>query len=61
MINYKIVNSFSANLINIFNFIIFVVFYKYYNETNVLVCAITINIFLYLILYYLLKKKLIKY
>lgn len=61
MINYKIVNSFSANLINIFNFIIFLVFYKYYNETNILFYAITINIFLYLILYYLLKKKLTKY
>jgi len=61
IINYKIVNSFSANLINMFNFIMFVIFYKYYSETKILFCAITINIFLYLILYYLLKKKLKKY
>ena len=61
VINYKIVNSFTANLINLFNLIMFVIFYKYYNETKILFYAITINIFLYLISYYLLKKKLMKY
>ena len=58
MINYKIINSFTANLINLFNFIMFAIFYTYYSDTKVLVFAITVNVFLYLVLYYLLKKKL---
>jgi UDP-N-acetylmuramyl pentapeptide phosphotransferase/UDP-N-acetylglucosamine-1-phosphate transferase len=58
LINNNIANSFSANLINLFNLIMFIFFYNYYNETNVLFFGIGINIFLYLIFYFLLKKKL---
>ena len=58
MINRKFVNSFSANLINTYNFIMFMMFYLYYNKTIFLLFGLAINIFLYLVLYYLLKKKL---
>ena len=60
VINHKITNTFVGNLINIFNFIMFVNFYNYFNNTKILLYGIFINIFLYLILYYLLRKKLIK-
>ena len=61
IINHKIANSFSANLINLFNFIMFMIFYNYYNETKILFFAITINVFLYLFIYFFLRKKLMNY
>ena len=60
IINHKITNTFVGNFINLFNFIMFLNFYHYFNNTKILLYGIFINIFLYLILYYLFKKKLIK-
>ena len=61
IITNKVVNTFSGNVINIFNFIMFIIFYQFYNKTIILFFGIIINIILYLILYYLLKKKLTKF
>ena len=57
IINHKIANTFVGNLINIFNFIIFINFYYYFNYTKALLFGISINIFIYLALYYFLKTK----
>jgi len=56
--NYS--NTLVANLINIYNLIIFTCFYKFYSSTNILVLGILFNIVVYIVLYLLLKKKLIE-
>ena len=48
-----------ANLINIYNLIIFACFYKFYSNTKILVLGILFNIVVYIILYLLIKKKLV--
>ena len=60
-ITNKVANTFSGNIINIFNLVMFIIFYQFYNKTIILFYGITINIILYLILYFLLKKKLTKF
>jgi len=55
--NKKFVNSITANIINFYNFLIFILFYKYIFFTKIMVSVIFINIFLYLAIYYYLKKK----
>ena len=60
IINYKIMNTFVGNIINVFNFIIFVNFYHYFNYTKNILLGIAINICVYLILYYFLKTNKIK-
>ncbi len=55
--NKNFVNSISANSINIYNFLIFILFYKYIFFTKIMLIVIFCNIFLYLIIYYFLKKK----
>jgi UDP-N-acetylmuramyl pentapeptide phosphotransferase/UDP-N-acetylglucosamine-1-phosphate transferase len=61
ILDQKIVNSFSANLINLFNFIIFLIFYKYFNDTKVLLTGLTVNVIMYLLIYHLVKKKITKF
>ena len=54
----KIVNTLSANIINLYNIIIFMFFFKYYLYTDILVKVILLNVLLYLILYFSIKKKI---
>jgi len=58
LLNYKLINTSTGLLINLFNFIMFLIFYKFYSKTDVLVLGIIINIFIYLSLYFFIKKKL---
>lgn len=58
LINYKIINTSTGLIINFFNIIMFLIFYKFYSKTDILVIGITINIFVYLSLYFFIKKKL---
>jgi len=60
MINHKIINTFVGNLINIFNLIVFINFYQNFNNTKILLYGIIMNVFLYFVLYYFLKKRLVK-
>ena len=50
-------NTLVANLINIYNLIIFSCFYKFYYNTKILILGIMLNISIYLILYFFMKKK----
>jgi len=52
-------NTLVANLINIYNLVIFSYFYKFYSSTKILILGILFNISVYIILYSLIKKKLI--
>ena len=58
LINYKIINTSTGLIINFFNIIMFLIFYKFYSKTDILVIGIMINIFVYLSLYFSIKKKL---
>lgn len=58
LINRKYINTFTANVINLFNFAVFILFYKYYLFTKILAIAILFNLFVYLICYLYIKKKL---
>ena len=58
LINYKIINTSTGLIINFFNIIMFLIFYNFYSKTDILVIGITINIFVYLSLYFFIKKKL---
>ena len=58
LINHKIINTSTGLIINFFNIIMFLIFYKFYSKTDILVIGITINIFVYLSLYFFIKKKL---
>ena len=58
LINEKYLNTFTGNIINFFNFTIFILFYKYYLFTKFLAIAILFNLFVYLICYLYIKKKL---
>ena len=58
LINYKIINTSTGLIINFFNIIMFLIFYKFYSKTDILVIGIMINIFVYLSLYFFIKKKL---
>ena len=63
LINYKFVNTFTGLALNLFNFTVFINVYKYYSKvtlsrTDILVFGIVINIFVYLFLYFFIKKKL---
>ena len=53
--NYS--NTLVANLINIYNLIIFSCFYKFYYNTKILILGIMLNISVYLIMYFFMKKK----
>jgi len=55
--NKKFVNSITANIINFYNFLIFILFYKYIFFTKIMISVIFMNIFLYLVIYYYLKKR----
>ena len=55
--NLKYVNSATGILINLYNFIIFIISYKYYLHTEYLILFILLNIFVYLLLYFFIKKK----
>ena len=61
ILDQKIINSFTANLINLFNLIMFLIFYKHFHDTKILLAGITINALIYLVIYYSLKKKVMKY
>jgi UDP-N-acetylmuramyl pentapeptide phosphotransferase/UDP-N-acetylglucosamine-1-phosphate transferase len=52
-------NTLVANLINIYNLVIFSCFYKFYSSTKILTLGILFNILVYIILYLLIKKKLV--
>ena len=52
-------NTLIANLINIYNLVIFSYFYKFYSSTKILILGILFNISVYIILYSLIKKKLV--
>ena len=52
-------NTLVANLINIYNLVIFSYFYKFYSSTKILILGILFNISVYIILYSLIKKKLV--
>ena len=54
----KYLNSTTGILINFFNFLIFIVSYKYYLYTEYLALFILLNIFVYLFLYFFIKKKI---
>ena len=58
LINHKIINTSTGLIINFFNIIMFLIFYKFYSKTDILVIGIMINIFVYLSLYFSIKKKL---
>ena len=58
LINHKIINTSTGLIINFFNIIMFLIFYKFYSKTDILVIGIMINIFVYLSLYFFIKKKL---
>ena len=55
-INKKYLNTFTGMLINFFNFIVFSLSYKYYSLTQNLIIIIILNILVYLLLYFSLKK-----
>jgi len=52
-------NTLVANLINIYNLVIFSYFYKFYSSTKILILGILFNVSVYIILYLLIKKKLV--
>jgi len=54
----KYINTLSGISINLFNFLIFIFSYEYYLLTKSLVIIIFCNIFIYLLLYFFIKKKL---
>ena len=53
-------NTLVANLINIYNLVIFSCFYKFYSSTKILTLGLLFNILVYIILYLLIKKKLVE-
>ena len=55
-INKKYLNTFTGILINSFNCIVFLLSYKYYSLTQNLIIIIILNILVYLLLYFSLKK-----
>jgi UDP-N-acetylmuramyl pentapeptide phosphotransferase/UDP-N-acetylglucosamine-1-phosphate transferase len=55
-INRKYLNTFTGILINSFNCIVFLLSYKYYSLTQYLIIIIILNILVYLLLYFSLKK-----
>ena len=55
-INKKYLNTFTGILINFFNCIVFLLSYKYYFLTKNLIIIIILNILVYLLLYFSLKK-----
>ena len=55
-INKKYLNTFTGMLINSFNCIVFLLSYKYYSLTQNLIIIIILNILVYLLLYFSLKK-----
>jgi UDP-N-acetylmuramyl pentapeptide phosphotransferase/UDP-N-acetylglucosamine-1-phosphate transferase len=55
--NKKYLNTTTGILINLFNLLIFTISFEYYLNTKYLVLFIFINIFLYLLLYFFIKKK----
>ena len=57
----KYINTTTSMLINVFNLCIFVISYKHYSYTEIVVLIIFFNIFIYLVLYFFLKKKLIHF
>jgi len=57
-INRKFINTSTGLIINLYNLIMFLVFHKFYSKTDILVSGIFINIFVYLCLYFFIKKKL---
>ena len=60
MINHKIINTVVGNLSNMFNLVVFINFYQNFNNTKILLYGIIMNVFLYFVLYYFLKKRLVK-
>jgi len=54
----KYSNQISSIIILCYNLLIFIISLDYYSKTNVLLFLITVNIFVYLIIYFLLKKYL---
>ena len=52
----KYLNTFTGILINSFNCIVFLLSYKYYSLTQYLIIIIILNILVYLLLYFSLKK-----
>ena len=57
-IEAKYINTFVANLINVYNFTIFTIFYRFYFNTKIIILGISLNILLYLIIYFFIKKKI---
>ena len=58
LIDSRYINILTAILINTFNFITFAYFYKFYSNTKLLILGLLMNISIYLILYFFIKKKL---
>ena len=56
--NIEYINTLAGILINLFNFLVFFIFYKYFYYTKILSSVILFNIFIYLLLYFFIKKKL---
>ena len=56
--NKKFTNTATANIINLYNFLIFILLYKYIFITKFLVSVITMNVILYLIIYFYIKRKI---
>lgn len=54
--NSKVANSFTGVVINLYNFIIFLISVNFYNKTNFLIVLIILNICIYIISYFFLKK-----
>lgn len=57
-IEAKYINTFVANLINVYNFTIFTIFYRFYFNTKIIILGTLLNILLYLIIYFFIKKKI---
>ena len=53
----RYINTATGILINLFNLSVFIISYQFYSKTNYLVCVIFFNIFIYLMIYFILKKK----
>jgi UDP-N-acetylmuramyl pentapeptide phosphotransferase/UDP-N-acetylglucosamine-1-phosphate transferase len=58
--NVKVANSFTGVVINLYNFIIFLISVNFYNKTNFLIIFIVLNIYIYIVSYFFLLKKITK-
>ena len=54
--NYKFSHLYTSIIINLYNLIIFVISIKFIYNSEILMAILIINILLYLIIYYFLKK-----